>query len=105
MAHTNVARPRRRAREVGPVVTIRSQVGRHVRDVPVAATPALVRVAEEWNYLLRARPRWADDADLKQSMRARALEALGRLGIDRRVMRRLASATHIEVEQIGRAHV
>lgn len=58
----------------------------------------LVRVAEEWTYVLRSRMRWSDDPDLRLGVRDRALEALERLGVRRGFVQQLASAMHVEVE-------
>ena len=65
------------------------------------ARTALERLAEEWTYILRSRTRWADDADLRQSFRGRALDDLERVGVPRTFMKKLASASHVEVELHG----
>src|SRR5262245_8695659 len=80
-----------------PVVTIRAQDG-EVFATDVMSGAGFERLAQEWAYTLRARPRWVDDQPVRQDFRDRALDDLERAGIPRAFMRRLASVRHVEVE-------
>ncbi|MGH9199806.1 MAG: hypothetical protein ACRD2A_01045, partial [Vicinamibacterales bacterium] len=60
--------------------------------------PRLVRLAQEWTYILRSRTRWADDEDLRQSLRERALDDLENIGVPRTFLKKLTSTSHVEVE-------
>jgi hypothetical protein len=63
-----------------------------------SAGAALVRLSQEWGYVLRARPRWNDDPNLRHSMGERALADLEGLGVPLAFVRRLALVDRIEVE-------
>jgi hypothetical protein len=66
---------------------------RHVtRDAPLA------RLAQQWSYILRARSRWAGNAELRESFGARALKDLGSVGVTTEDVQKLATAERIEVE-------
>ena len=80
------------------VVTIRTLIDSRLVEATVPRQPQLQRIAEEWTYLLRSRTRWADDGDIRQSFRDRALKDLERMGVPRAFMNRLASTSHVEVE-------
>src|SRR6185295_11941934 len=90
-----------------PVVTIGmaadvSEV-HDIRDVPVKRVdvprhPQIVRLAEEWAYILRSRSRWKDDDDVREKYRQRALDDLERLGVPSAFMKQMASRQHVEVE-------
>lgn len=88
----------RRPAEDRPVVTIRAHNGKAVIKAPVPSAPTLEVLAKEWGYILRSRTRWAGDPDLRQSFRERALKDLGRMGVPRQFIKRLASVRHVEVE-------
>ena len=85
--------PRSRTRNVGAsaIVTIRTMVGREIAEAKVAPAEGVVRLAEEWTYILRSRTRWADDADTRKEFRDRALDDLERAGVPRAFMNRLAT--------------
>jgi hypothetical protein len=109
---TRRARPRRRAAAPSTprvrrkpaddtVITIRAMTSAGLVEAKVLRQAAIERLAEEWTYILRSRTRWADDADLRQSFRGRALDDLERIGVPRTFMKKLASASHVEVELHG----
>lgn len=77
-------------------VTIRAQNGVLVArpDHP----ERLPRLAQQWNYILRARARWASDPDLRCTIGDRALEDLNSIGVHRDFLRQLALVDRIEVE-------
>jgi len=92
------ATTRRPTRKQPAVVTIRALIAGELLEAIVSRQAPFRRLSEEWTYVLRARTRWADDPDLRIDIRERALEGLERAGVSREFMRRLASATHVEVE-------
>ena len=94
-ARTRAKRP---AAGPDPVVTIRFRADGALLDQSLRRDARLVRLAEEWTYRLRSRTRWADDEDLRRSLRGRALEDLESLGVRRRFLQRMASCRHVEVE-------
>lgn len=108
LASSTASRPRRppvrpeRQRPAGPpagaVVTVRTLLRQQVVEAHVPRQAALVRLAEEWTYILRSRARWVDDQEIRRSYRDRALADLERVGIPHAFMKRLASARHVEVE-------
>ena len=76
---------------------------RDIRKVPVERVdvprdPQIVRLAEEWSYILRSRTRWKDDDEIREAYRQRALDDLERLGVPQRFMKQMASRQHVEVE-------
>ena len=79
-------------------VTIRTQIGRQLIEGHLAAGAPIVRLNEEWSYLLRSRARWVDHGEVRKSLRERALADLEQLGFTRAFVRRLATVHHIEVE-------
>jgi hypothetical protein len=85
------------------VVTIRARDGKTKleKDVNFAAGAALERLAVEWAYTLRVRTRWNDDINLRQTLGDRALADLGRIGVRRAFVQRLAAVDFIEVELHG----
>ncbi len=90
--------PKAKAGKAGVVITLRTQfVGKPIEKSVTSDAP-LERLAEEWTYILRSRARWSSDGALRESLRERALADLERLGIPGSFMKRLASATHVEVE-------
>ena len=80
------------------VITIRTLIHDSLVEQKVSRQAPIVRLAEEWTYFLRSRMRWADDADLRLSVRDRALGDLERIGVPRAFMKKLATASHVEVE-------
>jgi hypothetical protein len=80
------------------VITIRALGGKDLLEAEVTDPERLQRLAQEWNYILRARSRWAADADLRESIGARALADLKSVGINRTFLQELASVEGIEVE-------
>jgi hypothetical protein len=80
------------------LVTIRTLIGRRLIEGHLAAAAPIVRLDEEWSYLLRSRARWVDHDDVRKSLRERALTDLEQLGFTRAFVRRLATVHHIEVE-------
>ena len=97
-AITARTRTRRASSGVLPVVTIRFRSAGEILDRNVKRDGRIVRLAEQWAYRLRSRARWADDEDLRRSLRDRALEDLESLGVPRTFMKRMASCRHAEVE-------
>lgn len=96
MPAKKVIKPRERGETV---VTIRALVdGKRPFEAPIERGAPLERLAEEWSYVLRSRPRWADKMDVRRTLRARALDDLRRCGIGRPVVKKLTSAQHVEVE-------
>jgi hypothetical protein len=93
------ARPVRGARPAPdqPVITIRAAAGSPA-VVRRSAGTVLECLAEEWAYILRARPRWNDDPDLRRSFGDRALADLKRVGVSPAFVGRLASVDRVEVE-------
>jgi hypothetical protein len=85
-------------RSPNAIVTVRTLIGRRLLEGHLAATAPLVRLNEEWSYLLRSRARWRDHGDVRKSLRERALADLELLGFTRPFVRRLATVHHIEVE-------
>ena len=77
------------------VVTIR--IGPRT-SLDIRRDERIVRIADEWTYILRSRSRWADDDDIREIYRERALDDLNTLGVSRAFMRRMASSPHVEVE-------
>lgn len=80
------------------VVTIR--VGpspEHSVDVP--RDDRIVRLADEWTYILRSRSRWSDDDEIQQFYRERALDDLKSLGINRAFMKRIVAYQHQKVDE------
>lgn len=77
-------------------VTIRAQ------DGVLVARPdhpeRLPRLAQQWNYILRGRARWASDPDLRSTIADRASEDLNSIGVHRDFLRQLALVDRIEVE-------
>lgn len=82
----------------GTVVTIRTLLDNELVEAHVGSQPALVRLADEWAYVLRSRARWVDHDAVRESFRDRALADLERLGVERGIIKRLATASHVEVE-------
>jgi hypothetical protein len=81
------------------VITIHAGDRRQERFTQdVTGTAPLVRLAQEWSYILRARSRWADDAEQRKSFGARALDDLKRVGVPRSFIQQVALAERIEVE-------
>src|ERR1700741_4921490 len=80
------------------VVTIRAREAKAVFQAQVTRAADLVRLAEEWAYILRTRRRWTEHPDLCQSLGERALDDLRRAGVPRPFIRRLASVNHVEIE-------
>ena len=93
-------RTRRTTSRTAPnaVVTIRTLIGRSLIEGHLAANAPIVRLNEEWSYLLRSRARWVDHDHVRKSLRERALGDLEQLGFTRPFLRRLATVHHIEVE-------
>ena len=90
--------PSKRKAEDQPVITIRTLVRGRLIEQHVSRHAPVVRLAEEWTYILRARTRWADDPNLRLAVRDRALGDLEQVGVPRAFMKKLATATHVEVE-------
>jgi hypothetical protein len=88
----------KRASEDQPVITIRTLIRGQLVEQKVSRQAPVARLADEWTYILRARTRWADDADLRLSVRDRALRDLEQIGVPRAFMKKLATSTHVEVE-------
>jgi hypothetical protein len=80
------------------VITIRARDDSGVFETVVTRTAGLERLAQEWNYILRARTRWAADADLRVSVGERALTDLKGLGINSAFLQKLALVERVEVE-------
>jgi hypothetical protein len=90
--------PRRASSAAPPVVTIRARARGALVERTVSAKQALLRLAEEWTYVLRSRARWLDDQERRELVRNRALRALGALGITRNDVKQFGAADHVEVE-------
>jgi hypothetical protein len=88
----------RAAAPVNQVITIRARDDSGVFETLVTRTAGLERLAQEWNYILRARARWAADADLRNSVGAQALADLKGLGIGSAFLQKLALVERVEVE-------
>ena len=97
---TKTRTPRAGAKRESPnaVVTLRTLIGRRVIEGHLAAGAPIVRLNEEWSYLLRSRARWRDHDDVRKSLRTRAIDDLEQLGFTRPFVRQLATVHHIEVE-------
>jgi hypothetical protein len=80
------------------VVTVRTLIGQHIIGGHLGAGAPIVRLNEEWSYLLRSRARWRDHDDVTKSLRTRAIDDLEQLGFTRAFVRQLATVHHIEVE-------
>jgi hypothetical protein len=78
------------------LVTIRAQNGVLVAkpDHP----ERLPRLAQQWNYILRGRARWASNPQLRSTIADRAVEDLNSIGVHRDFLRQLALVDRIEVE-------
>jgi hypothetical protein len=83
------------------LVTIRALTAAGLIEQPVRRQAGIIRLAEEWTYILRSRARWLDDDELRESFRERSLEALDEIGVPRSFMTKLAQCTHVEVELHG----
>jgi hypothetical protein len=97
---TKTRTPRAGATRAAPnaIVTIRTLIGRRLIEGHLAPGAPIVRLTEEWSYLLRSRARWRDHDGVRQSLRTRALDDLEQLGFTRPFVRQLATVHHIEVE-------
>jgi hypothetical protein len=84
--------------QANKVITIWAHDGDRVLEKAVTRTAAFERLAQKWNYILRARARWAADADLRASIGERALSDLMELGIERKFLQDLALVDGVEVE-------
>src|SRR5947207_14823431 len=92
-------RARRRAPAAVPaVVTVRAAVADGIVSTSISRKAGIVRLAEEWTYILRSRARWLDDQERRESFRDRALTGLNSLGITREQIAKFATAHHGEVE-------
>ncbi len=91
-------RPTRKLARQKPVVTVRTMIDNRIIEGWVFATAPIVELTEEWSYLLRSRARWVDRADVRLSLRDRALADLEKLGLTTSYIRRLANTHHVEVE-------
>jgi hypothetical protein len=91
----------KRRSEHPTVITIRALYRKRLIEQPISQDAPLLRLAEEWTYILRSRARWADDGDLRLWVRDRALDGLERVGVRRAFMKKLATAAHVEVELHG----
>ena len=88
-------RTRRRAPAAAQkVVTVRARG----HDVDVSRNAPVLRVAEEWTYVLRSRARWLDNQELRDTVRDRAVDALKSLGLSDNDLQEFAKARHVEVE-------
>jgi hypothetical protein len=88
----------KRTPEDQTVITIRTLIRGRLVEQKVSRQAPVARLAEEWTYILRSRTRWADDAELRLSVRDRALRDLERVGVPRAFMKKLATTSHVEVE-------
>jgi hypothetical protein len=77
-------------------VTIRAQNGALVATLN--NPERLPRLTQQWNYILRARARWASNPDLRAEIADRAREDLNSIGVHRDFLRQLALVDRIEVE-------
>jgi hypothetical protein len=88
-----------------PLIAIRAQNSANrpfkERIVTRSAGQKMVLMARHWGYILRVRTRWAGDSDMREYFGTRAVEDLGKLGIDRDAIQELALAEHIEIELYG----
>ena len=78
------------------LVTIRAQNG--VLIAKPDHPERLPRLAQQWNYILRGRARWASNPDLRSTIADRAVEDLNSIGVHRDFLRQLALVDRIEVE-------
>ncbi len=90
------ARPKRESPNA--FVTIRTLIDGRLIEGHLAGDAPIVRLTEEWSYLLRSRARWVDHGDVRLSLRDRAITDLQSLGFPMSFLRRLATVHHIEVE-------
>lgn len=81
--------------KIPPVVTIRMNAE---VSVDIRRDRQIVRLAQEWTYILRSRSRWGDDDDIRERYRERALEDLKALGVGRVLIKRMVAYPHVEVE-------
>ncbi len=96
---TRSRKPTRKGRVAPPaVVTIRAFAGGALVESLVSRAAPLVRLSEEWTYVLRSRARWLDHQELRDSIRDRARTALESLGVTPEKMEQFATADHVEVE-------
>jgi hypothetical protein len=95
---TPASLPAKRNGSDQPVITIHAGNRTEMFTQKVTRAAPLARLAQEWSYILRARSRWAGDAELRKSLGARALDDLERVGIPRAFVQNLASVNNIEVE-------
>ena len=87
------AAPDRALRELGGVV-IRGQGG---VSLPLLEID-FKRQAMQWAYIVRNRIRWATDAEAFETVRRKAVEDLGSLGLDEARLKQLGEARLIEVD-------
>ena len=91
-------RARRRAPAAVPaVVTVRAAVADGIVSTSISRKAGIVRLAEEWTYILRSRARWLDDQERRESFRDRALTGLNSLGITREQIAKFATADLIGI--------
>jgi hypothetical protein len=81
-----------------PVITIHAGDTKALFTKDITRPERLIRLAQEWGYILRARARWAADPDLRTTIADRALKDLESVGIDQAFLQQLATVARIEVE-------
>jgi hypothetical protein len=82
----------------GPLVTLRVSADPDGTAGTVTRAEPIEALAADWMYVLRNRPRWSDDEDLRDEIQERARQALNALGIDEAALARLAGAKSRQVE-------
>jgi hypothetical protein len=97
---TSTTRKRARTKRVrpSPVITVRTLIGGRRVEGRILSSAPIVRLADEWAYLLRSRARWVDQSSVRLTLRDRALADLVTLGLSPSFIERLATVHHVEVE-------
>jgi hypothetical protein len=80
------------------VVTIRTKIGKKIVESSILSSAPIIRLAEEWSYLLRSRARWVEQEKVRLSLRDRALADLQLLGVKPAFIAQLANVSNVEVE-------
>lgn len=85
--------------EKSPVITIRAWRSNKERiEAKVPRQPRLVRLSQEWAYILRTRARWVDNQIQRLRFRERAISDLKSIGVSQYDIERLATFERVEVE-------
>lgn len=105
MARTAKKAPAEASAESRAVVLLRIASGDQGIIARVPRTKDIIRLAAEWMYVLRNRSRWSGDDDFRDEISKRAVDALEKLNVSEKDLKRVieAEARHIEIEFVEEA--